>query len=181
MDNYKIMGKEEFETLYLTESDPWSTGDATGIYCFDEILEMLQPYTPTDTIFDVGCGLGAFTNRLSKLAKRTVGFDISSTAVEKAKNRFPHLEFKCFDLAREMPNEQADIVIANEVLYYQDPLRRITFLENVYKISKEYVLFGYYILNERDDLMCRWINMYFEVIREVDRGHILLLTKKRRK
>jgi len=150
------------------------------MYCYDDILNMIKAYTPVNTIFDIGCGLGAFTNRLSKLATRTVGFDISSVAINRAKSRFPNLEFQCLDLAQNIPNEQADLVIVNEVLYYQDVMRRGTMLENIAKIAKKYVVFGYYVLDDYTDLLHKWITMYFDVISKQGVGHIILLTKKKK-
>lgn len=52
------------------------------------------------TIFDMGCGTGAFTNYISKAYPKckVIGLDISKGSVRKAKNDYPKIKFLAGDV-----------------------------------------------------------------------------------
>ena len=58
---------------------------------------MMEEYN-FQSIVDVGSGKGALTHLLKKRNNQVIGLDISSTAVEQAKARFPDIQFISIDV-----------------------------------------------------------------------------------
>ena len=122
--NGKFLGN--FEGMYRHSTDiPWHQ-DKTSYSVFSDIdLAILRQYR-YNSICEVGCGLGFFTNRLAQELGsegnivRVTGIDISPTAVAKARTLFPHQNFVTGDLTceRPLPGEQFDLVVIKELLWY---------------------------------------------------------------
>ncbi|SNB47011.1 trans-aconitate 2-methyltransferase [Geobacter sp. DSM 9736] len=119
-----------FEQMYKNESsqgyDSWHQEDQRQIHrVFDLVL--LRDYN-FDTIIDIGCGKGSFTHQLKKKNNRVIGIDISETAIQTARERYPDVEFAAVDLAvpsnfieiseKIVGNAKIDLVLACEVLSY---------------------------------------------------------------
>ena len=60
-------------------------------------LSILEEYN-FQSIVDVGSGKGALTHLLKKRNNQVIGLDISPTAVEQAKARFPDIQFSSIDV-----------------------------------------------------------------------------------
>ncbi len=110
------------ERKYQFGSDPWGTGDATGEY-YDAFLQFICTVKSKAAIaVDVGCGEGAFTARVATLTEKTYGIDISPTAIRRAKERFPGIEFSVCDLRHianlEIEEYSIDLIVVSQVLYY---------------------------------------------------------------
>ena len=89
----------------------WAIRRGQSILSFLKPLKMNSP-----KILEIGCGTGWFTAELSKLGEVT-GIDLSETAIELAKSRYPHLDFRAVNLYDyPFPNEFYDVVVAIEVL-----------------------------------------------------------------
>ena len=93
----------DFETMYQDEAknkfDSWHQEDMRQLnrrIC----LEILAPYN-FNSIFDFGCGKGAFTHLLKKSNNRVLGIDVSKTAVEIAKSRYSDLDFQVLDMSSD--------------------------------------------------------------------------------
>src|SRR5437879_362635 len=85
----------DFEEMYRREDaegyDSWSQEDLGSV---DKRLSLaIVDGVPAQRILDVGCGKGAFTSLLAQPGREVVGVDISSTAVEKASERWPDVSF----------------------------------------------------------------------------------------
>lgn len=110
------MGLKDFESIYSGEADPWGVKDAMdGRYT--RALEILRKHTPYTSILELGCGMGAFTNRLTEFTKDIKGYDISETAIKRASERFPHISFSVKD-ATSCSWEPVDLIVHNDMLYY---------------------------------------------------------------
>jgi trans-aconitate methyltransferase len=72
------------------------------------------------SILDYGCGKGHFSSLLKKKNNKVTGIDISSVAIEKAKARFPSINFMVADQTKFLAEykEKHDLIIAMEVLSY---------------------------------------------------------------
>src|SRR3989338_6728270 len=95
----KLVGK--FEEMYQHSSEiPWHQ-DKTAYAVFSDIdIAILKQYK-YDSICEIGCGFGHFTNRLYKELcsnnnepsplsfQQVTGIDVSQTAIEKASKQFP--------------------------------------------------------------------------------------------
>lgn len=132
-----------FEAAYRrSASDPWGLAwRPTQLYRYGHMLSELLRCTAErqcaiDCAVDVGCATGDFTELVrcalpAKPARRIVGLDMSPTAVERAKSKYPELEFHAaalWDLPRHI-EQPADLLCCLEVLYYLRPEERAPALE----------------------------------------------------
>ena len=109
----KLIGK--FDEMYkCSEQIPWHQ-DKTAYSVFSDIdIAILKQYK-YDSILEVGCGLGYFSNRLYKELcsnnnepsplsfPQVTGIDVSQTAIEKASKQFPEIRFIVGDLTKGNP------------------------------------------------------------------------------
>lgn len=96
-DSRRLVG--DFEAMYRAEDlegfDSWLERDLRD-------LRKAISYTVLggynfSSILDVGCGKGTYTHLLKKKNNRVVGIDLSETAIQKARQSFPDIEFRCLD------------------------------------------------------------------------------------
>jgi trans-aconitate methyltransferase len=118
----KLVG--DFESLYEAEAveefDSWHQDDLRRR---SEIVNLLRS-REFASVIDVGCGKGALLSQAR--ADRVVGIDISPTALETARERLPHAEFRCRDaLAAFDPGERFELVMVVAVLYYVPEWQRL--------------------------------------------------------
>ena len=100
----KLIG--EFEQMYRkSEEVPWHQDLDGNRLDVRLVVEMLKESAPYDYICDFGCGLGYFLDVVVKGAggegTRGMGFDVSPTCCEKAKELFPGYDFRVLDLMAE--------------------------------------------------------------------------------
>lgn len=81
------------------------------------LLEFV-PIDKTLKILDLGCGTGTLTGALAKQCSYVLGIDASSEMIEKAKERYPDIEFQVMD-ALELPyNHEWDVIFSNAVFHW---------------------------------------------------------------
>ncbi len=89
-----------FERMYQNEQidnfDSWHQEDSRQLQR-KIALSILEEYN-FQSIVDVGSGKGALTHLLKKRNNQVIGLDISPTAVEQAKARFPDIQFSSIDV-----------------------------------------------------------------------------------
>jgi SAM-dependent methyltransferase len=61
-------------------------------------------------VADVGCGTGNYTIEFSKLGYEIVGYDVSSSMIEIAKNKYPNISFYNKPFGEE--NKKYDVVVS---------------------------------------------------------------------
>ncbi len=117
----KFIGK--FEEMYSDCENPWfQKEDAEVSYSRHDTIHTINRFGLKNVI-EVGCGLGYFTNLLQKGCgdSKIVGVDISETAVKKAKEKFPEIDFyqgEVKDLDTIFDLEQYDGIVFAEILWY---------------------------------------------------------------
>ncbi|WP_417070730.1 class I SAM-dependent methyltransferase [Niveibacterium terrae] len=74
--------------------------------------------SPTDGVFEVGCGSGAFLLALKELGANVAGLDYSSALISMAKMAMPEGEFITAEARELSPLPQYDFVVANGVFHY---------------------------------------------------------------
>ena len=98
IDKREFVGS--FEEMYQNEQvdnfDSWHQEDSRHLQR-KIALSILDEYN-FQSIVDVGSGKGVLTHLLKKRNNQVIGLDISPTAVEKAKARFPDIQFNSMDV-----------------------------------------------------------------------------------
>lgn len=131
-----------FERIYQsTDDDPWGLSwRPTQLYRYGRMLSELSRVmedrgSRCETIVDIGCATGEFTSMLAKLpgcheSTRIVGMDLSETAINRARTKFPSLEFAVGGAteAAEEFRASADLVCCLEVIYYVSEDKRAALL-----------------------------------------------------
>ena len=138
----------EFNELYQDYSDPWGCGKDFNSIVNRLFLEILFPPGKIYKSFlDIGCGTGELTNWIScrnnyceveSAGNQEVGFDISSIAIDRAKKKFPDIEFLCVDILKDdfASMEKFQLIVCAEVIWYfankiQDVLKKISSIMEV--------------------------------------------------
>jgi SAM-dependent methyltransferase len=117
-----------FDEMYQDVTDPWGCSEQADAFCNQILLALLGSEAPFDRVLDVGCGLGAFTEliRYASRAGSVEAFDISQTAIEKARRRIPEVGFFVHDMVGEpvLPREDRSfsLIVMAEVVWYILPV-----------------------------------------------------------
>lgn len=139
--NGRLIG--QFEQMYRYSKDiPWHQDKNAVSFISHADIAFLRQFR-YESICDVGCGFGYFTNRLhNELSSnegkpKVTGIDISQTAIKKAKNLFPEIHFIKGDLIKErpLPGEYFDLVVLKESLWYVCH-KLSQFLQNLLELVK---------------------------------------------
>lgn len=120
-----------FDDMYLAEQDEhfdsWhqeDTRDLTRRLCLAVLAEF-----NFSRVLDIGCGKGAFTHQLKRRNNAVIGIDISETAIETARGRYPDLEFIPLDVRRDpLPGDATtpfDVTVCLETLSYVEGWRAL--------------------------------------------------------
>jgi 2-polyprenyl-3-methyl-5-hydroxy-6-metoxy-1,4-benzoquinol methylase len=121
---------DNFERLDLAYSieDPWNMESPGEISRFEGTNRIIRrEFGQIDTLLELGCGEGHQTARLSEVAARVFGLDVSEKAVERARKRLPAAQFAATDVFSQPWSAQVsrfDLVTACEVLYYMSDVDR---------------------------------------------------------
>lgn len=89
----KFVGK--FEEMYQKFDNPWHQKEAAkNSYARHATLMSIKNHG-IQSLIEIGCGLGAFTNYLVENLPevRITGMDVSETAIRKAREMYPRIDF----------------------------------------------------------------------------------------
>ena len=83
------------------------------------ILNLITKYNRKN-IVEIGCGLGSFTKRIFDLGVNVTGVDISTTAIKKAKEKYPDINFLVGDILDFYIYEKInpDCIVMAEITWY---------------------------------------------------------------
>src|SRR5262249_57269628 len=127
VENRKFVGK--FEEMYRAEDstgfDSWFERDLRLLRKTIS-LEILSAYN-FQRILEFGCGKGIFTHLLKKQNNEIIALDVSETAIRKASESFPDIEFRCADMSEvarmSEAGERFDLVLVMCTLAYIESWR----------------------------------------------------------
>jgi SAM-dependent methyltransferase len=86
---------------------------------FELRLAFLKQHTqPGDRVLDLGCGQGEFTARLAAAGIQVMGVEVAQSAIDRARQRHPDLDFRLAPIDGALPLEDVsfDVVWASEVI-----------------------------------------------------------------
>jgi ubiquinone/menaquinone biosynthesis C-methylase UbiE len=104
--------QEEIWTALPEGAAPWA---------FERRREFLLAHVARgDAVLDLGCGEGAFTAALAEAGARPIGVDVADTALARARERHPDLDYRRAAPGEPLPVDDAavDVVWASEVLAF---------------------------------------------------------------
>jgi 2-polyprenyl-3-methyl-5-hydroxy-6-metoxy-1,4-benzoquinol methylase len=110
-----------FEELWK-RGDPWEfeTSEFEQRRCA-RLLEILSGRRYAK-VLEIGCGAGFFTRLLAPIADHVVAFDISSTAIERAKatQTDPRIDFKVANMMEYDARDEGpwDLVVMSDMIYF---------------------------------------------------------------
>jgi peptidoglycan/xylan/chitin deacetylase (PgdA/CDA1 family)/2-polyprenyl-3-methyl-5-hydroxy-6-metoxy-1,4-benzoquinol methylase len=105
---------------FFTRPDPWGYTSVYEQTKYQQTLDLL----PSESIInalEIGCAEGHFTVQLAPLVDNLLAVDISHVALERAKARcarFENVEFKVYNLWRNVLFGQFDLIVCSEILYF---------------------------------------------------------------
>lgn len=109
-----------FEAMYQGEAsgnyDSWRQDDLT-LPPKPEALEILSHYS-FGRILDIGCGKGAFTNKLKTENNMIIGIAISLEAIRIAQSRYKNIQFLRLEADEVVLFESFDLVLMMDILSY---------------------------------------------------------------
>ena len=120
-------------------NEPWYVSSrASQKDRFSRCLSLVEEITGAPAvIYDVGCADGQFSVRLAEKGATVTGLDIHPDRIAQNQARCSHipgLTFRCEDfLTAAIPDGQADLVTALEVLYYFGSEDQRRFLEKAHR------------------------------------------------
>jgi len=86
-------------------------------------------------ILDLGCGAGYWTKRLNENIGKTIGVDISEEFLNKAKEKYPEIEFYKMDFhALDFIDNSFDCIYADNVLEHSPYPQKV--LSEIYRVLK---------------------------------------------
>jgi len=133
--------KDWFERMFSSARDgydewghQWRASQKYRYFLTLSTIEKLLSQRNPQSILDLGCGLGDFTNLVRSINPKNIlrGMDISRNAVLGASRKYPQIEFRSGELPDISYIEKFDAIIALECLYYLDEKKRKTALNNIY-------------------------------------------------
>ena len=110
----------EFEKMYQKFDDPWHQSQETYYTSLSRksACYFIERYD-IKSIVEWGCGLGRTVNYIKEnTGKDILGVDISKTAIDKAKNLYPKLEFKVDDILNISKYKQFDCMFFSEITWF---------------------------------------------------------------
>jgi SAM-dependent methyltransferase len=105
-----LMAEDGFDTFNGIQESAWM------IY-HDQISSRLQ-IQPHDSIFETGCGAGAFLYPWYLRQMNVGGIDYSGNLIEIARRIMPRADLQIHEAIHLNPEEPYDIVVANSVFFY---------------------------------------------------------------
>jgi len=115
------MSLAEFEARYRAKPDPW--GYTTSDYernKYDATLAACGS-GPFAHALELGGSIGVFSELLAPRCERLTTIDAAATAVTAARTRLagaPHVRAILGSVPDALPDDQFDLVVASEILYY---------------------------------------------------------------
>lgn len=132
---------------------------------FKMFLDFIAEERITGRFLDVGCAFGFLLEEAAHFFDEVIGCDISEFAIEKARRRYPDLDFDVVDVQEPMPypDESFDCIAAMDVLEHTD-----SFEDSFQNLTVKLRRGGYLMLSTPLD---SWVRKIFGVF-DRDETHV---------
>ncbi len=134
----------DFQNMYKDCNDPWMQSEQPNKYSRSAGIWHLKNFNVKSAL-ECGCGLGYYAEwiyRETGIVPKSV--DVSSEAIAKAKDLFPHLDFETADISHDLVKyTDVDAIIFSEIIWYILPD-----LKNIFSAIEEHYKGKYLIVNQ---------------------------------
>ena len=118
-----VQNKDEeivfFDKFVIKNIDYIGISSAGYNKLFSELSKSLGYQKQNIKIIDLGCGTGAFTEKLSLLSSNVYGCDISPESIKRAKHLFPNMNFSVQDIENlKFKDNFFDVIVFSGVLHH---------------------------------------------------------------
>jgi len=113
-----------FDRTHARRADPWRVTTRWYERRKRALTVASLPRERYGRVLEVGCSIGVLTGDLAPAADRLLALDVSSVAVQAARERLanlPHVAVEQADAAADYPSGTFDLVVLSEVGYYLAP------------------------------------------------------------
>lgn len=113
-----------FDRTHARRADPWRVTTRWYERRKRALTVASLPRERYGRVLEVGCSIGVLTGDLAPAADRLLALDVSSVAVQAARERLanlPHVTVEQSDAAADYPSGTFDLVVLSEVGYYLAP------------------------------------------------------------
>lgn len=118
------MNKQEIREYFdkiAAERDSWRKKNS---YYHDDLKKFLRFAVPAGvSVLEIGCATGDITAYLAQANPKIKGVDLSSAMIEKAKEKYPALNFAAADVEKTAFGEKYDYLIMSDVVGYLDDIQ----------------------------------------------------------
>lgn len=114
------VGLEHLHGLYAGGDDPWAF--RTSTYERQKFAQTCTALSRTryQSAFEFGCGNGQLAHHLVDMCARYTGMDAVDTALEAARRAVPAASFTQGYYPCPLPDDNFDLLIFSEILYFLD-------------------------------------------------------------
>ena len=118
-----------------------------------------------DSILEVGCGVGA---NLNGITKKIYGIDINAKAIENAKALLPHGEFKVgMAESIDYPDKSIDLILTDACLINVPPQKIETAVSELLRVAKKYIVMCEWHF-EKEHFNGHWVYDYKDLFKNYD-------------
>jgi len=115
------LAPDYFESLYADDPDPWRF--ASSAYERNKYETTLAALSGRHfrSAFEVGCSVGILTRQLAQVCQSLLAIDVAERALEQARatcESINNVRFARMHIPREWPDDDFDLIVLSEVLYY---------------------------------------------------------------
>lgn len=131
----KFVGK--FDEMYKQFDNPWnqSNNEYYSSVSRRSACHFIEKYK-INSMVEWGCGLGETSNYIKENTRSEIdimGIDISSTAINKARDRFPNIKFKDDDIQNIANYKNYQCMFFSEITWYLLQEKKINIIFNTLK------------------------------------------------
>ncbi len=134
----------EFESMYRDCEDPWTQSIQPNKYSRMAGIIHLENFN-VRSVLECGCGLGYYADWIHKetgIIPKSV--DVSETAIAKARELFPRLDFEVADITKDLRQyKEYDCIMFAEIIWYILPD-----LNSLFELMKNEFKGKYLLINQ---------------------------------
>jgi len=130
----------EFDAMYREFDNPWNQSSEQYFSSVSRrsACHFIDKYQ-IKSLAEWGCGLGETTNYIKENVSSELdilGVDISQTAIQKASNSYPHINFRCDDIQNISQYNNYQCMFFSEITWYLLEDKKIDSIFNI--LSNEF-------------------------------------------